>query len=210
MATSQPSLSGDAEIDAISVVYQSVKTLDASAQLRVLRYVAGKLGLAPIAETHIEHDFSGKPDRTTELNVQTAIGHEQGEVDGISPIALKWMSRNSLTIDSLSPLFSLGVDEIDLVAKSIPGKAKKERTYNVALLKGIAAYLASGAARVTQEQIKEACLHYDAFDSPNFATYLRSFASDLSGSKSSGFTLTARGLTNATALIKEITQVSSK
>ena len=203
-------LTTDPEIAAISTVYQAVSSLDSAAQLRVLRYVAGKLGVSPLIEQAPSIDASWNAESLLEPSVPNTTRPELDDDDGISPVALKWMKRNGLSADNLSSLFSLGVDEIDLVAKEIPGKGKKDRCFNVVLLKGIAEYLASGAARITQEQIKEACLHYDAFDAANFATYLKSFAPDLSGSKSSGFTLTARGLTNATALIKEITQTNAK
>ncbi len=71
-------------------------------------------------------------------------------------------------------------------------------------MKGIAAYLSTGVARVSHEQLKEACLHYDAFDPANFATHMKDFAAEASGTKESGYTLTARGLTAATEIIKSI------
>ena len=121
----------------------------------------------------------------------------------------KWMQRNGLSMSSLSKIFSVGEDEIDLIAKSVPGKSKKTRTHSVILLKGVAAYLGSGAARISHQQIKETCLHYDAYDSPNFAAYLKDFASEITGTKQSGYTLTARGLAAATELAKEMTQPSA-
>ncbi len=63
-----------------------------------------------------------------------------------SPVAQKWMRRNGLQAEHLSSIFSLGGDEIDVVAKSVPGKSTKARMHNVFLLKGVAAYLAGGAA----------------------------------------------------------------
>lgn len=126
------------------------------------------------------------------------------DLDGISPIAQKWMRRNGLAVDRLSKFFSLGVDEIDFVAKTVPGKTKKDRMHSVFLLKGIAAYLGSGVARVSHEQIKEACLHYDAWDAGNFAANLKTFTADISGTKEAGYTLTARGLTSATETIKSL------
>jgi hypothetical protein len=52
--------------------------------------------------------------------------------------------------------------------------------------------------------VKETCMHYGAYDQPNFATYLKEFASEISGSKESGYALTARGLANAVIVVKEI------
>ena len=99
---------------------------------------------------------------------------------------------------------SLGLDEIDLVAKSIPGKSKNERTRSVLLLQGVASYLSTGVARVTHDKVKEACLHYDAWDSDNFARYLRNLSREVGGNRESGYMLTAAGLTAATEMIKEL------
>jgi hypothetical protein len=75
---------------------------------------------------------------------------------------------------------------------------------SVILLKGVAAYLGTGAPRFTHEQIKEACLHYDAFDANNFAFHLKNLSSEISGTKESGYTLTPRGLVAAGKMVKEI------
>jgi hypothetical protein len=68
----------------------------------------------------------------------------------------------------------------------------------------MAAYLGTGVARVSYEQLKEACIHYGAYDGTNFARYLKEFASDAGGGKETGFTLTARGTSGATELIREL------
>jgi hypothetical protein len=194
----------DPEITAISVVYDALRTLDPEAQRRVLEYVAGKLGL-PSPQTDDEsHQVPDTPEPLSVVSPKATGTEESDTSEGVSPVALKWMKRSGLTASSLSALFSLGVDEIDLVAKKVPGENKKDRMHNVLLLKGIAAYLSTGVARVTHEQVKEACLHYDAFDTNNFASYLKSFSAEVAGTKGSGYTLTARGLTNATEIIKSL------
>jgi hypothetical protein len=111
---------------------------------------------------------------------------------GISSVARKWMARNGLQASELTKVFSLGVDEIDLVAKTVPGKSKRERMRNVFLLRGVAAYLGTGAARFSHEQVKEACLHYDAFDATNFAAHFKSLSNEVSGSRDTGYTLCSR------------------
>jgi hypothetical protein len=135
--------------------------------------------------------------------------HEVTQTDpsttnGISPVASKWMVRNGFTAASLSSLFSLGLDEIDLVASAVPGATKKDRMRSVLLLKGIASYLSSGVARVSDEKTREACLHYDALDIPNFAKHIKGLAREVGGTKESGYSLSAAGLSGATELIKEL------
>jgi hypothetical protein len=206
MATGEKIGSHDPEFVALGTVYDALSGLDAGAQQRVIDYVVQKLSLSnrgSLTPNHANSNDLPTPAHSPSMSSATPTSADD-ELEGISPVAKKWMTRNGLTAKQLSSLFSLGADEIDLVAKTIPGKGKRERTRTVLLLKAVAAYLSSGAARVSYEQIKEASLHYDAYDSPNHAKYLKSMNAEASGSKESGYTLTPRGLTSATETIKEI------
>ncbi|MDO9561697.1 MAG: hypothetical protein Q7J60_08760 [Bradyrhizobium sp.] len=200
------------EIDAYRTVYLALKPLDPPAQLRVLRYSAEMLGVKfeiPVAGGRVTTDQEEYPSNDSAAGVSTPDAQASEDTEGINAVALKWMRRSSLNPKSLQALFSLGIDEIDLVAKSVPGNSKRERMRNVLLLKAIAAYLGTGAARVTYEQLKEAALHYNAYDAANFAANIKSFVSEVGGTKESGFTLTARGLTAATDLIREMLATKS-
>jgi hypothetical protein len=210
MTDSVPDDDLDPEVLAISTVHKVLKGLDAAAQERVIIYVAKKLNLelhgaaANSVRTQSESDRTDS--QAAPIPASSSSTDDADGLEGISPVAKKWMSRNGLKADQLSALFSLGVDEIDLVARKVPGANKKDRMRSVILMKGIAAYLSSGAARVTHEQIKEACLHYDAYDGGNFAAYIRAMAAEISGAKEGGYTLSARGLTSATELLKGLTE----
>lgn len=207
MKKTEPIDDDDLELAALGSILRSLKGLEPTSQQRVMEYVAKKLGLSTVAASDTSPpDLSG---RATDLQYVAPPDHAlpaghppDDEFDGISPVAIKWIRRNGLDLQHLGALFSLGGDEIDLVAKVVPGTSKNSRTRSVALLKCVAAYLSTGAARISGEQLKEACLHYDAYDPPNHAKYLKGLASELSGTKESGFSLTARGLTAATELIK--------
>jgi hypothetical protein len=208
-------ISEDPELDAMRAVYAALKPLDEGARSRVLDYVMNRLN---VSRREVETDREGSAFSPRALAAEEA--REEGKVDsasrdtregdleGISVVAQKWMRRNGLTADQLSHLFSLGVDEIDLVAKSVPGKNKKERMRNVLLLTGVAAYLGGGVARVADDDLREACNHYNAYDQANFAAHMKDFAAEASGSKAAGYTLTSRGLTAATQLVKEMTTKS--
>jgi hypothetical protein len=158
------------EVTAIGAVYSALKDLSPTIRARVLRYCAEMLGVGAEAnsdarqqDTEQDKESRGGPS----LAVATAASSDTSEsddADGINSVALRWMKRSGLSPKSLQKLFSLGVDEIDLVAKKVPGNSKKERMRSTLLLKGIAAYLGTGAARVTYEQLKEACIHYGAYD----------------------------------------------
>jgi hypothetical protein len=198
---------GTPEIDAYRTVYIALKPLDPPAQLRVLRYSAEMLGLKfeiPGSGSRISGDQEENQSSGSAGIATIPDAHPSDDIEGINAVALRWMKRSDLNPKSLQALFSLGIDEIDLVAKSVPGTSKRERMRNVLLLKAIAAYLGTGAARVTYEQLKEASLHYKAYDPANFAVHIKSCVADVGGTKESGYTLTARGLTAATDLIKEM------
>jgi hypothetical protein len=204
-------MTDDPELQALTSVNSALQGLDRDAQKRVLDYVAKKLGVALDASQSLSRRESSVDTNETLADShfdQSSASDLDDELDGISPIAKKWMRRSGLSVDQLSRLFSLGVDDIDVVAKAVPGSTVKERVRSVALLKGLASYLSSGVARITSEQIKEACLHYDAFDSGNHAKYIKAMAAELNGSKSGGFTLTARGITAATELVKQVLGVA--
>ena len=205
MTTTQLPDGEDSELDAMASVLKVLKELDGASRQRVLDYVSKRLGM-PLAGTPTSSGSeslrtTGRADPPME---SPPTEESTGEYDGISPVAIKWSRRNGLNIQELSEIYSLWADEIDLVAKHIPDKSKKARTRNVALLKAVAEYLSTGAARISSDQIREACIHYDAFDAPNHAKYLKDLAPELSGSKEGGYSLTARGLTSATELIREM------
>ena len=198
----------DPEIAAISIVHNALSGLQPDAQARVLAYVSGKLALPAVNHAGTEDGKDSSPSIVDKA--PPTPSHSESEpseacdLNGISPIARKWMTRNAISVSQLDPVFSLGADEIDLVATEIPGKNKKERLHSVFLLKGIAAYLATGAPRLSHEQMKAAALHYDAYDAANFAAYFRSMTGEISGEKSTGYTLNPRGITSATAMFKSM------
>jgi hypothetical protein len=215
MAKSNESSAIDPEIAAMSAVIIALQHLDQAAQQRVINYVITRLKLAVENDDQLHAELRRDRDeeRTRDEEPSTPATRPKDGPDGlegINSVAKKWMSRNGLTSEALSKLFSLGIDEIDLIAKKIPGGNKKDRMRSVILLKAVASYLSSGAARVTHEQIKTTCLHYDAFDSSNFAGYLKDMNAEVSGTKEAGYTLSARGLTNATELVKSMLDTSTK
>jgi hypothetical protein len=207
----------DLELEAMRIVYMALKPLDEDAQRRVIEYVSRRLNLPRPIEEQERAGSSFSPRELAAEEERDERPLEQGEprglesrvaaesdLEGISPVAQKWLRRNDLTPAELSRFFSLGVDEIELVAKSVPGKTKKERMHNVLLLTGVAAYLGGGVERVADDRFREACNHYNAYDQANFAAYMKDFAAEASGSKTTGYSLTTRGLAGATDLLKQM------
>lgn len=210
----------DAELSAMQKVYSALKSLPTDGQQRVLDYVSKRLSLSPeqFRDRRTNHHDQGQdvsdstemqPSRDSDAIADLDSGDDS---DGISPVAQKWLRRNGISTQSLETIFSIGGDEIDLIteSESVPGESKKSRMKNVALLVGAAAYLASGAARITDKKLREALRHYDAYDGPNFATYLKDLSADVTGTKENGYSLTPRGLAGSATLLKEMTKKSDK
>ncbi|MDX2274293.1 MAG: hypothetical protein NW206_02490 [Hyphomonadaceae bacterium] len=201
---------GISEFDAIQVVHDALEGLEQDAQLRVIRYVLEVLKIPlragsqqsapPISErpSGAQRAEPAPPQPNESLNPANA------DEEGISPVALKWMRRSGIDAKALQSVFSLGIDEIDLVAKSVPGKSIRAKLRSVVLLKAVATYLGTGSPRVTYEQIKEAATHYGAYDQPNFATGMAALSAEVGGSKESGYHLTAKGLVEATEVVKSM------
>lgn len=195
------------EMNAMKVIYAALRKLDASAQQWVIRCVMDRLGLGPAINTEQKgianvEEIATRPDLMSESSPRPPV--ESVGIDGISPAASKWMIRNEFTAANLSSLYSLGLDEIDLVVKSVPGASKKDRMRSVLLLQGVASYLSTGVSRMNHDKVKEACVHYDAFDTANFARHLKGFSREVGGTRDSGYMLTAAGLAAATEMIKDL------
>lgn len=197
----------DQELAAIAIIIKALSGLDHQQKINVFEYIGRRFQFQKI-NSQIETPNLQLNSQTGELpnaeKVSVGNDNNEGSEDGISPIAQKWLSRNGLNSKGMSSLFSLGFDEIDLVAKEIPAINLKDKMRMVMLLKGIAGYLGSGTSRISDNDLRETCRHYSAYDSKNFATYIKDFSSEISGTKETGYSLTPRGMTAATEIIKQI------
>lgn len=201
------SVEDDPEFLAMQTIHNALKPLDQDARGRVLGYVRQRLGMADAADVAAGSRRSFPP---TEEHRETPAASTPGDEvdassDAISPVALKWMKRAGLSKPALAKVFSIDLDQIELVTSEVPGENKRERLHNVFRLLAMAEYVATGAARVSHDELKEACLHYDAYDTANHAAGLKKLGREISGTKESGYTLTPAGITEATKLIKEMT-----
>lgn len=192
----------DKEIEAIGKLYEILKNLPNQSVERVLSYMC-RVFLKDTVKALGGMDKHNCNFENQNLS-KAPIQDENESHNEMNPIAVKWLKRNSVSIEELSLTFSVGLDEYDIVAKKIPGKSKKEKTKIIFLLMGAASYLKNGTLKFSHENAKETCQHYDAWDTDNFSTYLKTYVGEVSGNKSSGYILTARGLASATELIKQI------
>jgi hypothetical protein len=99
---------------------------------------------------------------------------------------LRNLSRLSLSVESDAHAFETDIGII--CALEHPELAAVTKT-----LGGPSAWKEAGNTRFAH-----------VYDSPNFSKTLKEFAPEISGSKESGYTLTARGLANAAGVVKEM------
>ena len=200
-----------AETEAMKTVYGALRPLEKQTQQTIIEWVTRRLALEPSGaapkkkSSAKDLDGEGFEVPVVEVDGDTEddiVPLEGDALEGISPVGIKWVRRNKISSKELSELFSLGLDDIDFVAKKVPGETNKDRLKNVLLVKAMAGYLGNGAPRVTHEDLKTAAEQYDAYDGKNFATYMKSFSREVHGSKSTGYVLTAAGLTEARVLIE--------
>src|SRR5204862_56771 len=119
---------------------------------------------------------------------------EQNEaVNGISEKATAWIRKNGIDTDALEQTFHIDGGKVELIGESI-GNSKRQQTVNTYLLTGIAAYLATGSPEFSDDDARNYCQHFGCYDSPNHSNYVKAFGNRITGSKASGWKLTAPGL----------------
>jgi len=118
------------------------------------------------------------------------------------PTANQWLKRNGITQEQLEQ--HLYFDGGTAKVISLPGNASKRihQVMNTYLMLGFAAFLSTGEAAFTDKDARELCEHFGCYDATNHAKYIKEFGNKITGSKSSGWKLTAPGLTAAAELVK--------
>lgn len=117
--------------------------------------------------------------------------------------AASWLKTNGLTRDELDHVFHIDDSGVDIIAE-VPGKSKKEKTYNVYILSGLAAFITQGNAHFSDEGARAMCERVGCYDQANHAAHMKDIGGVVSGNKKNGWTLTQPGLKRAAALAKEI------
>ncbi len=129
---------------------------------------------------------------------------EVGAVSNLSPRAKAWMKQNSVTNEELEQVFHMSETGTEVIASHIPGKNKKEQTYNAYILTGIAQLLATGNPSFQDKTARTLCESSGCYDSANHSAHLKDRGNEFTGTKDKGWTLTAPGLKRGAEVIKEL------
>lgn len=179
---------------ATSDMLEILTPLNAEERMRVLHASLALLG----EELPSRNANSGKGARLAEGG-----SNSDDDIDApLAPPAKAWVKKNNLTIEQMEHYFHFDQGKVKVIAQLGSSKAKREQTANSYLAQGAAAFMATGEASFTDDDARALCEHLGCYDQGNHARNVKALGNKLTGSKSSGWKLTAPGLTAVAELIK--------
>src|SRR6185437_1716369 len=118
------------------------RVINASLTLLGETSIAGRPTSEPPGATNQTGGRTGKPDPT---------------LSGLPPKAMNWMKQNGLTTVQIEDVFHIASDGAPIIASLVPGKGKKQQTYNAYVLLGVSRLLATGDATFDDKAARAAC-----------------------------------------------------
>ncbi len=116
-----------------------------------------------------------------------------------------FMMANSLTEAHLQRVYHPLGAGAQLIVSSIPGTGKSGQQVSLALLIAVRQAMATGTFICALEDLRQMCLHYNCYDSANFAATLKNNSTLFKGrKKGEDLELSAPGMKRAAEIIKKI------
>lgn len=142
-------------------------------------------------------------------------GHGTGDRDtgsrtdqGLSSLPAKaknWANQNQLTMTQIEQVYDVAQEGVSVIAAEAPGGSDKEKTHNAYVLQGIGRLLATGDPIFEDKDARSLCENLGCYNSANHSTYMADKGNMLTGSKKTGWKLTAPGLKHGAELVKQLT-----
>lgn len=114
-----------------------------------------------------------------------------------------WMKKHSIGLEQLNHVYHIEGEETDFIA-SMPGKNKKDKTYNAYVLTGLGRFIITGNTQFDDKSARALCEKCACYDNANHATHMSNRGNEFTGSKEKGWSLTEPGLRRAAELVVEI------
>lgn len=121
----------------------------------------------------------------------------------LPPRARTWMKQYGVTVEQIAQVFHLDDDGAEIIVAAIPGKNKKEQTFNAYVLTGIASLLATGDSSFDDKAARKLCENSGCYDSANHSAYMKRRGNEITGSKDKGWKLTSPGVKRGAELVRE-------
>ncbi len=117
-----------------------------------------------------------------------------------------WIKQNELSLENLEQIFHITDTGAELIIQEVPGgKDNKPRVLNVYVLSGVASLLTSENSNFDDKVARTICESFGCYDPTNHTKYLKK-SKFFTGSKKTGWTLTAQGLKHAAMLVRELSK----
>jgi hypothetical protein len=113
------------------------------------------------------------------------------------------MQQNGIEMKMLEELFHFDSGKVDVIASVVPGKNKTQQTINAYVIQGLANFLATGSAAFDDKSARALCKNLGCIDEPNHKAIVRKIGNKITGSKETGWTLTAPGLAHGGTIVKD-------
>ncbi len=139
-------------------------------------------------------------------DVAKTPGAGPASMSGAVPEAVKpFLTANGITTEILERTFHPTGPGAQLLASAIPGNSKASKTVNLSLLLAVRQALDSGTFTCVLKDLRELAVHYDCYDSANFATTLKANKGYYKPrSKGADIELSGPGLKKAGEIVKSI------
>jgi len=177
-------------IDAMTKLVEVLKPLSSEDRVRAIRAAMILLG-----------------DVQSGVTLVTGAGEDAkeqgGEFGALPPRARTWMKQNRVSAAQLQQVFHMGEEGVEVIA-GVPGKNKKEQTYNAYILAGLGQLLLTGNAMFQDKSARALCESSGCYDSANHSVHLKNRGNEFTGTKDKGWTLTGPGLLRAAEIVKEL------
>lgn len=178
--------------DALAQIIDTLTPLETEVRQRTLAAAQAYFAPAQPALQSAPPSHSAPQQQTIEVN------------SAISAKAEIWMKQNNVSDEDLERVFHTSKDDAEFIASSVPGKSKKDQTFNAYILLGISKLISTGNPFFEDKEARELCVKQGCYDSANHATYFKDKSNELAGTKEKGWTVTAPGLKSGALLVKEL------
>ncbi len=137
----------------------------------------------------------------------SGVAEDDGGGTSTLPVrARTWMKQNGVSLEELQQVFHLEDGGAEVIAGDIPGKNKKEKTYNAYVIAGLSKLLSAGNPTFDDKTARALCDSFGCYDKANHSVTMKEKGNEFSGNKEKDWSLTAPGLKRAAALVKEMTK----
>ena len=131
------------------------------------------------------------------------------EIGNLPPRARVWMKQNNISEIQLQQVFHITEGAVEVIAAHVPGKNKKEQTYNAYILTGLGQLLLTGNPTFEDKVARALCESSGCYDSANHSAHVKNRGNEFTGNKDKGWVLTAPGLARAAEIVRELANLKT-